>query len=283
MNLVNKPIAPRDLETFLTVSIPAVSFGGIIIAIALQKAEIIADAGTFAWGCVAGSVLLGYLAYIKPKRDIVSLCAPLYALLIFVVPMEFAPTLLMQVLFAASITILVIRLNWKFGSLTNTKGEPDPMERFLNDYIERLRPQYVTIKRKTAHEIASAFLAFKFGLYNNAVHECDLALTLIPNGECNDALKKALIIVRANAQDLDNAQVTPDLSVIFAENERPFIAVNLPPEKIEDPGTLELDNALVLLYAVATLTSPDDEQALDEHRKFVIKLLSAYKMALGLV
>jgi hypothetical protein len=156
------------------------------------------------------------------------------------------------------------------------------MEQFLRNYIERLRPQYRAIPEKTAHEIASAFLTFKFGVYTNTINECTIALTLIGSGGANDALKKALMIVKANAEDLDNSQVTPDLSIRFSESERAFVAINLSEDKIEDPGTLELDNALVLLYAVSLITSPDDEQALDEHRKYVTKILSAYKRALGL-
>jgi len=165
-------------------------------------------------------------------------------------------------------------------------GGIDLMEHFLKDYIERLRLQYTSIPEKTAHEIASSFFAFKFGIYANAINECSIALSLIPVGdkkESTNALKKALMIVKANAEDLDNSKVTPDTSISFSEVERQFVAVGLPPEKVEDPGTLELDNALVLLYAVATITSPDDEQALDEHRKYVTKLLSAYKRALRIV
>ena len=86
--------AQRDL--LLSAGIPLTSFGGIPVAIALYNAGLIADPGTFAWGCVIGSALLAYLAYVKPRRDIVSLCAPLYAVLIFVVPMEMQPNLLTQ-------------------------------------------------------------------------------------------------------------------------------------------------------------------------------------------
>ena len=56
----------------------------------------------------------------------------------------------------------------------------------------------------------------------------------------------------------------------------------LPRDRIEDPGTLELDNALILIYSVAVLTSPDDEEAMAEHRKFIIRLLNGYKKALGI-
>ena len=156
------------------------------------------------------------------------------------------------------------------------------MERFLTEYINRLRPHFTGFPAATAHEIASVFLAFKFGLYRNAVHECTQAISLIPDSGAYVALKKALSIVRANAQDLENAQFTADLSIAFSENERPYLPIILLRDQIEDPGTLELDNARILIYSVAVLTSPDDEEAMAEHRKFIIRLLSGYKKALGI-
>jgi hypothetical protein len=145
-----------------------------------------------------------------------------------------------------------------------------------------LRPHFIGFPSVTAHEIASVFLAFRFGLYRNAVHECTQAISLIPDNGANVTLKKALSIVRANAQDLENAQFTADLSIVFSENERQYVPIILPQDQIEDPGTLNLDNALVLIYSVAVLTSPDDEEALAEHRKFIIRLLNGYKKALGI-
>jgi hypothetical protein len=158
----------------------------------------------------------------------------------------------------------------------------DTMERFLTEYINRLRPHFIGFPVVTAHEIASAFLAFKFGLFRNAVHECTQAISLIPDNGANVALKKALTIVRANAQNLENAQFTSDLSISFSENERLYVPIMLPPAQIEDPGSLELDNALILIYSVAVITSPDDEEAMTEHRKFIIRLLNGYKKALGI-
>ena len=156
------------------------------------------------------------------------------------------------------------------------------MERFLEAYIERMRPHFPGFPQETAHEIASAFLTFKFGLYANAVRECAHALSHIPAGEANAALKKALEILRTNAQDRDNSQVTPDTSIFFSDTERQYIAISLPAEKIEDPGTLTLDNAIILTYVVALITSPDDEEALGEHRRLIVRLLTDYKKALGL-
>jgi hypothetical protein len=168
------------------------------------------------------------------------------------------------------------------GTPANTTGGVERMEQFLKDYIERIRPHFTSIPEKTAHDIASAFLAFKFGLYSNAASECSLALSHLPDGGSLNALKKALMIVKVNAENLDISQVKADLSVRFPQEDYRYLAIDLPPDRIEDPGSLELDNALILLYGVATLTSPEDEQALEEHRKYIIKLLSGYKKALGI-
>ena len=61
-----------------------------------------------------------------------------------------------------------------------------------------------------------------------------------------------------------------------------YTAINLPADKIEDPGTLELDNALILVYVVALITSPDDEEMLEEHRRMIVRMLTDYKKAMGL-
>jgi len=163
------------------------------------------------------------------------------------------------------------------------------MEQFLTDYIERIRKGIDDIPDTTAHEIASAFLTFRFGLYANAVKECSQAIALLGLGKdpahqgAYPALKKALAIVHANALDLDNSQFTADLSLKFDEHERAFIAINLAPDTVEDPGTLELDNALILVYATALVASSEDEEAMGEHRKFIVRLLTGYKKALGIV
>lgn len=162
------------------------------------------------------------------------------------------------------------------------------MEQFLTDYIKRIRAGIDDIPDTTAHEIASAFLAFRFGLYANAARECKHAIELLGSAKnpvssgAYAALKKALAIVLANAQNLDNSQVTADVSMRFDEQERTYIAIKLAPDAFEDPATLELDNALVLVYAAALIASSEDEEAMGEHRKFIVRLLAAYKKSLGL-
>jgi len=156
------------------------------------------------------------------------------------------------------------------------------MEKYLDAYLERMKPEFGRVPGKTGHDIASVFLAYRFGLYSKAVRECSAVLPQVPDGSGSAALKKAISIAGAYAQAFENSQVKPDQPLSFTEEERAYVAVNLPRDRIEDPDTLELDNALVLIYAVAMIASVDDEEALEEHRKYVVVMLGTYKRALGL-
>jgi hypothetical protein len=156
------------------------------------------------------------------------------------------------------------------------------MERFLDAYIERVRPQFPGFPPATAHEIASAFLAFRYGLYAKAVAECSHANALIPDGGANAALKKALDILRAHAMDRDNSLVNTNPGIAFSDAEQKLLPIDLPQDRIDDPGTFALDNSLILVWVVALITSPDDEETMGEHRKLIVRMLADYKKALGL-
>lgn len=272
---------PR-LELYLTIAVPVVAFGGIILAIALAWAGWIPDAGRFGWGCVVASFLLAYLAYIKPRRDIVSLCAPAYAILIFVVPLEIQPNLIMQVLFAVSISLLLVRLHLRFSTPAPQPGDVDPMISFLDEYIERIRPMYRNVRLTTAHEIATAFLSYKFGLYGMAAGSAAAAARDMGTSEPEMVLKNALLIVQERATNLENSVVTTATSVSFEPSQEPYLAIVLPKERVEEPDMLKIENSLMLLYAVAYTTASDDEQALDEQQNYVVQIIMAYKKALGL-
>jgi hypothetical protein len=93
-------------RVWLTVG--ALSIGATLLGQVLQTPSIgIA-------GCIIGSVVLAAIAFFKPKRDIVSLLTPMYAIIIFY-GLEMPPTIWTQILFAMSITILAIRLEKKFN------------------------------------------------------------------------------------------------------------------------------------------------------------------------
>ena len=154
------------------------------------------------------------------------------------------------------------------------------MEKFLDAYLERMKPVFERLPEKTGHGLASVFLAYRFGLYPKAVRECAAVLPQVPEGSA--ALVKAVAIVSAYAEAFANSQVRPDQPLAFAPEERASVAVDLPRESVGDADTLELDNALIMVYAAAMIASPDDEDALEEHRKYIVIMLETYKKALGL-
>lgn len=281
---MREEIPPRlsQRELILTIAIPVLSFGGAGLGLLLQQLGIISDAGTFYWGSLAGSFLLAYLAWIKPRKDIVSLLAPLYAVIIFLLAVETKPTILLQLLFAASITILAVRLNRRFSTPPDKGKHEDPMEKLLYAYMNRITPHFRSVDRNTAHEIASAVLSFKFGIFPNSVGSAEKAIAGLKGEGSISTLRKSLIIIRDRAEKLQASMVKAYSEKTFSADDFQYLALVLPPDLIDSPENFTLDNALVLCYAVAYLCSPDDGQMLDEHQNFVIQILNMYKEALEL-
>ena len=92
--------------------VPALAWGGVLAGITLPFSPPYLSFG--AYGCVLGSIAIAVLAFLKKRKDIVSLCTPIFALLIFIMPLETPPGLLLEVLYAATLTGLVIRLEKRF-------------------------------------------------------------------------------------------------------------------------------------------------------------------------
>jgi hypothetical protein len=156
------------------------------------------------------------------------------------------------------------------------------MEKYLYAYMDRITPLYRGIDRRIAHDIAAAVLSFKFGLYPNTITSAEDAISRLEGEAPFAALKKALSIIRDRAANLDEFEVRKYSPITFSQDEEPYLAVNLPPELIDNIEDFTLDNAILLCFAVAYLYSPDDGQMLDEHQNFILQMLSPYKEPLGL-
>jgi hypothetical protein len=119
-------------EDRIWILVPLIAFGGVVVS---QIAPPILSAAGIA-GCFLASFLLALLAYRKPKKDIVSLLTPLYAVLIFANP-DFDPMLLLQiqVLYAASLTVLVLRLNARFSRKDEARRMITEQEEFEDEQI----------------------------------------------------------------------------------------------------------------------------------------------------
>jgi len=153
------------------------------------------------------------------------------------------------------------------------------VEEFLTGYIGRIRPAVEGISEDAGHKIVSTLLAFKFGLYENAVIRGAEALAALEReGGAPPALNKALQIIMERAEDMQHSMVTENPQYRFEAGDAPLIAVTLPDDLIGNPDALDLDNALLLLYAVGLITSSEeDRQALEEHRRFAVQMLETYR------
>ncbi len=93
--------------------VPVLSWGGVLAGILLPFPAPYLPFGSI--GCVLASLAIAAIALTKQRKDIVSLCTPVFALFIFIIPLETPPGILMQVLYAATITGLAIRLEKRFA------------------------------------------------------------------------------------------------------------------------------------------------------------------------
>jgi hypothetical protein len=151
------------------------------------------------------------------------------------------------------------------------------IEEYLTTYIEKVRPGFGTLDMETGHQIATVFLTFKHGLYDDAVRRAERALeTIRIPGGWND-LEKALAIVLVRARDLCERGAITTMLPLFTPEESTRLAVNLPADQADDFSHLQLANAILLLYTAALSSSPPDIQALEEQRTFLVLLLAPYK------
>jgi hypothetical protein len=98
--------------------VPALSFAGIALMYGFRYLLEYPDDSSLMvgkLGCLLASFVIAALAYLKPRRDIVSLFAPVYAVIIFF-GLENPATDLTVWLFAISISILALRLEKRFST-----------------------------------------------------------------------------------------------------------------------------------------------------------------------
>lgn len=102
-----------DHEGRMWIGIPVVAFGGIAGTVSGIVLSPFGELGV--WGCIIGSFLLAYVALKKPRKDIVSLAVPIFALIMFLSP-DIEHGLPLQIPYAVSISILAIRLERRFST-----------------------------------------------------------------------------------------------------------------------------------------------------------------------
>jgi hypothetical protein len=153
------------------------------------------------------------------------------------------------------------------------------MDQFLSGYLERVRPAFSALPEQAGHQLAFAFLSYKLGIYHDAITRCDQALGLIQGRPVPPVIGTALRIVRERARALDGARFDARLPFLFTKADLPFGIID-PSAPVTDADLFQLTNALVIIFAAALASSPDDEQALEEQEKYVLQLLATYQKSL---
>ena len=154
-----------------------------------------------------------------------------------------------------------------------------PMDSSLSEYLERVRPAFSSLPEVAGHQIAFAFLSYKLGIYHDAVTRCNQALKLLEGRSIPGVLPTSLRIVRERADALSRSQFDAKLPFLFTKADLPFGIID-PSAPVVDADLFQLTNALVILYAAALASSPDDEEALEEQEKYILQLVATYKTSL---
>lgn len=261
-------------QRYLELAIPIFSFGVTLIGVLVWMMGFEINFQFFAFGCVISSCLLAYLAWIRPKKDIVALSTPIYAFIFFVVPTDYVSGLTLQILYSVSLTLLLIRLKYRFGSPHTEVSLGKELASPLKIYVEQTRDSVTGISTVTAHRAAVVINQFSTGEYGEAAR-----ISGIITGQSTDKkgvpyLTHAFEIVEEHATILEQSLPRPENYRTFLPEDEGLLANPTVPSYSDDRKfDAMLDNALLLLFSIAWNNSEVDRPHLLACQKFVLKLL----------
>ena len=263
------------LYRWLELAVPVISFGGILIAFFFLSQGNIQDIRIASAGCIIASFILAYLAWIRPKKDIVALTTPLYAIILFVLPSELIPDLILPILYAISLTILLVRLKYRFGKPGTAVSMGKELGGTLKAYVDQTREPLKNLSPDTAHSATLAFVQFAQGDYAKVAGISETISGTDDNPVREQCVARAFSIVKEHAALLDKALPRPEFYQSFNPEHADLLAKHLPPGMDEDHAFyLALDNALLLLYSAAWNGSEKDRPHLLARQPFAQKLIS---------
>lgn len=251
-----EPASPTVVGTrrYLEIAIPLLSFGCTLIGMLLWGTGIRIDFQYFAIGCVIASGILAYLAWTRPRKDIVALSTPIYALIFFLVPSDYQTGIILQLLCAAGLTILLFRLNRRFADIP--QSAPGVHGGPVAEYLVLIRQHLPSVPPVQAHMAALVFIRFAQGDYEIAGR---MAADLEREAG-QGTLATAASIVAEQTDHLEQGlsfseeflKFTPaDGPVLFHDTSRDL-------RRDQEYGRV-LENALLLLYAIGMETTADQE------------------------
>ncbi|MDP3564979.1 MAG: hypothetical protein Q8R70_10875 [Methanoregula sp.] len=276
MTLTQETPGPgRINERYLEIAIPVASFGATLAGILAWQMGFQINFQFFAIGGLVGSCLLAYLAWIRPRKDIVALSTPVYGIIFFVMPTEYDVGVIIQLLYAVSLTIMLFRLKHRFGKPGSDAAMGKKLSGPLQAYVEQTRDAFTGIRHEAAHEAAVVFVQFTHGEYRHAAQRAGTAAVgQMGDGEQTAAMVRAFAIIKEHAALIDKSESRPVTYEVFQPEDSALLAHPYPPAYDDDHEFYAaLDNALLLLFSIAWNYSEADRLHLLACQAFVQKLL----------
>ena len=246
-------------ERCLEILIPLLAFGSTLGGIVLWQAGLLAEIQYAALGGFLASCLLAYLAWLLPRKDIVALSTPLYGLIFLVTPIDYAGGVILQILYAAGLTILVARLHYRFGHRSGHQVDDGSLEGPLRDYADRVAGTVSPVTPEQARSIGAVVIRFSTADYKETGRLADRARADLEGAGGPEILRRALSIVSEHARTTDESLPLPVSFLTFSPGQEPFLAHPVPAgADPEQQFMTALYNALILLFVTAWSGSPSD-------------------------
>jgi hypothetical protein len=266
----------RNSHRLMEIGVPLLSFGGASLAVIFWITGATIDFRLSILGCVLGSWLLAYLAWIQPKKDIVALTTPIYSFIFLTVPTDNFSAVILELLYAVSLTILLVRLKYRFSKPGTAAPDAKELAEPLRTYIEQTRDIWSGTSPEAAHHATVAFVRFAEGEFGETARRSGTAAGQPEDAGNAPCLTRAFMIVSEHATLLDQSLPRPATYRTFLPEDSGMLAKPLSPAQDDDAGFYTtLDNALLLLFSAAWSVSEADRPHLLACQAFAQKLLSS--------
>jgi len=265
----------EKLNLWLELAVPLLSFGGALLAIIFWIGNVPLDFRISILGCVLASWVLAYLAWIRPKKDIVALSTPLYSFIFIAVPTDVFSSVILELLYAASLTILLVRLKYRFGRHSTAAFAVKELADPLKTYVEQTSGSCAGTSPETGHSAAVIFVRFAEGNYGEAARESGAAAGKLEDTGDTSCLTRAFTIIGEHAALMDRSLPPPQNFLTFYPEDTELLAKPVPVSPVNDQEFYTtLDNALLLAFSAAWTASGQDRPHLLACQAFAQKLMS---------
>lgn len=259
----------------LEYAVPLLGFMGAFLGIVILTFNIAIDIRITIIGCLLSSFVLAYLAWIRPRKDVVALSTPLYSIIFLGFPLDDFSTVVLEVMYAASLTALLVRLRNRFGESGALVMEKTELAEPISRYMERIPDVLQNVSKESGHAAARIVTQFARGDFHDAALTAEAEVAQLNDARAPRIVQEAFAIVREQAERLDKSFPAPERFVTFSSDAHSMLVKE--PVSRGDKNDLynsTLENALVLLFACAWAASEQNRADLLSQEGFVLQLLS---------